>query len=376
MKFKDLRIQKNIADQLLAFKKEGRLPHALLLHGPEGNGALAVALAWAQFLNCSAPEENDSCGTCPSCQKYQKLIHPELHFVFPVVKKDKKGLSEEYIDAWRELFLENPFFTLNQWLSHIKAENAQGQIYSEESIRIIHHLSLKAFESEYKTLIMWLPEKLHRTTANKLLKNLEEPPPKTIFILVSQNTSQVLPTILSRCQLIQVPLLKEEEMKNLLTARLGITEKQAATASRISGGSISRALEALGEDKQQAEFMNHFRELMRLAFKDDMSGIIDWAEESSRFGREKQKAFLSYSLRLLRENLALTLTRQNRELVYISEQEEEFVYKFHPFIHENNVHALSYEMEKAHRHIGKNGNARIVFGDLGLKIAGRIARRP
>ena len=218
MNFSQIPGQKEIIARLIRSVKEERVSHAQLFSGPEGCGTLALALAYARYISCENRTENDSCGTCKSCVKYEKMIHPDLHFVFPVIK-DKKAtepVSDSYIEEWREFVKKSPYFTINNWLDSIEVGNAQGMIFASEASEIIKKLSLKTFESDFKIMIIWLPEKMHQATANKLLKMIEEPPEKTLFLLVSDEPDKVIPTILSRCQLIKIPHSQNNDIKDYL----------------------------------------------------------------------------------------------------------------------------------------------------------------
>jgi DNA polymerase-3 subunit delta' len=214
MKFSDIPGQKEIIQRLIGSVKSERVSHAQLFTGPEGCGNLALALAYAQYISCENKTPRDSCGTCKSCIKYEKLIHPDLHFVFPVIrnKASTEPVSDNYIEQWREFVRKSPYFSLNRWLASIEVGNAQGLIFASEASEILRKLSLKAFESDFKIMIIWLPEKMHPASANKLLKLIEEPPEKTLFILVSDEPDKVIPTILSRCQLIKIPSFKNSDI--------------------------------------------------------------------------------------------------------------------------------------------------------------------
>ncbi len=223
------------------------MSHAQLFTGPEGCGSLALALAYARYVSCENRSDHDSCGTCKSCVKYEKMIHPDLHFVFPVIKnkKDSEPVSDSFIEEWREFVKKSPFFTLNSWLDSIEVGNAQGMIFASEAGEIIKKLNLKTFESDFKIMIIWLPEKMHPSAANKLLKMIEEPPEKTLFLLVSDEPDKILPTILSRCQLVRIPGFGMDEVSKYLVSAFGAEEMKAAEIARVSNGNIIRAGELL-----------------------------------------------------------------------------------------------------------------------------------
>jgi DNA polymerase-3 subunit delta' len=357
MNFSQIPGQKEIKAKLLRSVKEERVSHAQLFTGPEGCGSMALALAYARYVSCENRTDYDSCGTCKSCVKYEKLIHPDLHFVFPVIKGKKATdpVSDNYLEEWREFVKRSPYFTLNNWMDSIEVGNAQGMIFASEASEIIKKLSLKTFESDYKIMIIWLPEKMHQATANKLLKMIEEPPEKTLFLLVSEEPDKVIPTILSRCQLVKVPSFNSSDIKKYLTDRFSIAPDKASDISRVSNGNITRAIELC-------------ESLMRFAWKRDIVSIINWSEEISTTGREAQKNFISFSMRLLRENLMLSLNQLKNSLVSLTGEEATFSENFHPFINQNNIYPLTEEFNLVYSHIESNGNAKIIFLDLALKV--------
>jgi DNA polymerase III subunit delta' len=362
--------QAEIVSKLIYSVKEERVSHAQLFTGPEGCGSLALALAYARFVSCENRKPQDSCGICKSCVKYEKMIHPDLHFVFPVVKKrsSEEAVSDNYIEEWRDFVKKSPFFSLNSWLERIDVGNAQGMIFASEATEIIKKLSLKTFESDYKIMIIWLPERMHQATANKLLKLIEEPPDKTLFLLVSDEPDRIIPTILSRCQLVKVPSFKNDEIKSYLRSTYGTTELKSADIAKVANGNILRAIELCENDETSKQNLENFKTLMRHAWKRDVLSIIEWSEFMATQGRESQKNFLSYSLRLLRENLMLSLGQMPNNLVYLAGEEAEFSVKFHPYITRENIYPLSEEFGLAFSHIEANGYAKAVFLDLALKV--------
>ncbi|HOW09511.1 MAG TPA: DNA polymerase III subunit delta [Bacteroidales bacterium] len=376
MKFSDIPGQKEIIQRLIGSVKTERVSHAQLFTGPEGCGNLALALAYAQYISCENKTSRDSCGTCKSCIKYEKLIHPDLHFVFPVIrnKASAEPVSDNYMEQWREFVRKSPYFTLNKWLDSIEVGNAQGLIFASEASEILRKLSLKAFESDFKIMIIWLPEKMHPSSANKLLKLIEEPPEKTLFILVSDEPDKVIPTILSRCQLVKIPSFRCEEISSFLVDTYRIHKAKADDIAGVVNGNIIRAVELCENEDTSLKNLDYFKTLMRFAWKRDIVSIINWSEEMAAIGREPQKSFLSFALRLLRENLMLTLGQKKNSLVYLTGEESEFSSKFHPFINQENIYSFSEEINKAYSHIEANGNARIIFLDLGLRITRLIVR--
>ncbi len=371
MKFSAIPGHNKTIEKLIRSVRSERVSHAQIFSGPEGCGSLALALAYATYVSCENRTENDSCGICKSCVKYEKMIHPDLHFVFPVIKiKNKKEdpVSDSFIGEWRDFVRKSPFFTLNGWLDAIGVEKEQGLIFASEAGEIIKKLSLKTFESDVKIMIIWLPEKMHISTANKLLKIIEEPPDKTLFLLVSEEPDKIISTILSRCQHIKVPGFTGNEIKDYLIKKHGSATEQAAEIARIANGNIIRASDLFENQESSLRNLDSFRSLMRYSWKRDILAVIGWSEEMAAKGREAQKSFISYALRLLRENLMLSLDQQKHNLVYLGGEEVSFSEKFHPYINQKNIFPLTEELNKAFYHVEANGNAKIIFLDLGLKV--------
>jgi len=356
--------------KLICTVREERVSHAQLFTGPEGCGSLPLAIAYAKYISCENRTEADSCGTCKSCVKHEKMIHPDLHFVFPVIKdkKNAEPTSDYYIDQWREFVKRSPWFSINNWLDSIEVGNAQGLIFASESAEIIRKLSLKSYESDFKIMIIWLPEKMHASAANKLLKMIEEPPEKTLFLLVSDEPDKVIPTILSRCQIIRIPKFTDEEIRQFIISEFGPDEKKAAEISAMANGNLIRAVEFHENEDPSISNLDYFKRLMRFAYKRDVISLISWSEEMAATGREAQKTFITNSLRLLRENLMLSLDQMKHHLVFLTGDEASFSGKFHPFINQNNIYPLSDEFNLAFSHIEANGNAKIIFLDLALKV--------
>ena len=370
MNFSRIPGQKEIIGKLIRSVKEERVSHAQIFTGPQGCGSLALALAYARYVSCENRTDNDSCGTCKSCLKYDKLIHPDLHFVFPVIKdkKNNEPVSDYYLDTWRDFIKQNPFPSLNKWLDILEVGNAQGLIFASEAGEIIRKLNLKSFESDFKIMIIWLPEKMHISTSNKLLKMIEEPPEKTLFLLVSDEPDKVIPTILSRCQLIKIPGFSSEMISNYIKSNYGCESGRAQEIARISNGNIIRAIELFENEESSSSNLNYFKNLMRFAWKRDVQSLILWSEEMASTGRESQKNFLLFALRILRENLMLSLGQKENNLVFLAGEEASFSGNFHPFINQDNIYPLTDELNLAHAHIESNGNAKIIFLDLALKI--------
>ena len=366
--FKDVIGQQVAKEKLKQEVREGRIPHAQLFCGPQGSGKLPLALAYARYLCCSNRNGEDACGTCPSCIKWNKLVHPDVHFMFPIVKsaKGKKELCDDYIANWRHLLTTTPYFSLNHWLDEMGAENGQAIIYAKESDEITRKLSLKSVEGGYKITLVWLPEKLHEVCANKLLKLLEEPPEQTIFLLVSENPEMILPTILSRTQRFNVPGIAEEDVEIALCERYGIQPEDSKAIAHIANGNFIKALETISLSEENQQFFDLFVSLMRLAWQRKIREMKQWSEQVAALGRERQKNFLDYCQRMTRENFIFNLHR--KELNYLTRQEENFATRFSPFVNERNVTGIMQELSEAQLHIGQNVNPRMVFFDFALKM--------
>ncbi len=374
MFFKDVVGQNNIKQRLIRSVKEQRISHAQLFSGPSGTGKLAMALAYAQYVSCKNRGDKDSCGVCPSCHKYQKLAHPDLHFVFPVfnAKNLKNPVSDDFLPQWREKVIENPYFELSDWLSYIDAGNAQGLIYERESESILRKLNLKSFESEFKVMIIWLPEKMHQACSNKLLKMIEEPPSKTLFILVTEDEEGVIGTIRSRAQLVKFPFLDEASLKDALMKKEGFDPQIIPDAVHLASGSYLKALEYLSPGEDEQFYFQKFQEMMRFAYTRQVKELIDWADEMAGIGRDKQKAFFAAALRLVREYFVSNMKRN--EIVYMNQAEKDWGKKFAPFINERNIVPFADEFELGIKHITMNGNPRIVFLDTALRMVRLIKR--
>jgi DNA polymerase III subunit delta' len=374
MFFKEVIGQERIKQRLIHSVKEQRISHAQMFTGPEGTGKLALAIAFAQYISCRNRGENDSCGECPSCRKYLKLAHPDLHFVFPIFtsKEFKKPVSDDFLPKWREMVLNSPYFTLSQWLGFADNENAQGLIYEKESDSIIRKLSFKSFESEYKVMIIWLAEKMHPACSNKLLKLIEEPPDKTLFLLITEDEEAVISTIRSRTQLIKVPLIDNESMHKALKEKGEIPDQDIADIIRLANGNYIRVQEHLNPDEGTSYFLNKFREMMRFAYTRQVFELTQWAEEMASLGRDRQKAFFGFALRMIREYFIMNFRHPG--LNYMNEEEKEWGLKFAPFINERNIIPFAKEFELGIKHISMNGNPKIVFLDTALRMVRLIKR--
>lgn len=368
--------QEEVKRQLRQGIREGRIAHAQLLTGEQGVGKISLALAYAQYVNCPNRTDEDACGVCPTCLQYQKLQHPDLHFAFPIVKGDAGDVCDDFVDKWREMVLESSYFNGDDWSAKMGAETKQAMIYEKESSEILKKLSLKSFGNGYKVMIIWQAEKMNVSCANKLLKLLEEPPHKTLFLLISEHPDQLLSTILSRTQEVRVPRLSEEQIIDALVSRDGIEDRQlAADLAHIANGSYLAAKKLAYATEEQAGFFDDFVALMRNAWlvgqKKDYGALLElrkWslAMADAKEGREKQKAFLQYAQKQIRENYIYNF--HCAQMNYQTEAERQFSTKFAPFIHEGNVEKMMEELGKAEMQIGQNGNAKIIFFDLCLQM--------
>jgi len=376
MQFRDIIGQEEVKQQLRQAVRDGRIPHAQLFTGISGVGKLPLALAYAQYIACPNRTDEDSCGTCPTCLQYQKLQHPDLHFAFPIVKGDAGDVCDDFMDKFRSMILSQPYFDIDDWYRYLGVETKQGMIYEKESGEILRKLSLKSFGDGYKVMIIWLPEKMHVACANKLLKLLEEPPMKTVFLLVSEQPELLLTTIVSRTQEVRVPRLTEAEIAEVLLRDYSdVSPSLAADIAHMSSGSYLTALKVVDENEGNSQNFNDFVALMRNAWlvgqKKDYSALLQlrkWSLDmaDSNLGREKQKAFLQYAQRQLRENYIYNF--HCADMNYQTEAERNFSSKFAPFIHENNVERMMDELSKAEQQIAQNGNAKIIFFDLCLQM--------
>ncbi len=361
--------QEDIKAQLRRRLADGRVPHACLFSGPEGCGTLPAALAFASALLCKQPREGEACGECASCRMTAALAHPDLHFVFPVFKqKGQSGeaVSDQYLKDWREQLHATPYFDRLTWLSRIGVENQQALIGVGESDIILRKLSLVSGQGGRKVMIVWLPELMNIPAANKLLKILEEPPTETVFLLVSDHPERLLPTILSRTQRIDFPPLPAAVIDEALQRERGLQPDSAAAVARVSEGSYIKALRQLRADEDEAMFFDMFVLLMRLSYMRKIKEMHEWSEQVASWGRERQKNFLEYCQRLVRENFMYNFRRP--ELNYMAEREADFAVKFARFINERNVIGIMDELSDAQRDVEQNVNARMVFFDFALKM--------
>ncbi len=366
MQFKDVIGQEEVKRVLRQQAVSGRLPHALLLAGETGYGTMALAMALASFVLCGNHSESDSCGNCSKCTKVDKLIHPDLHFSYPIIKKSESTTSDTYQNEWREFFTGDKYFDINDWLTVMKADKKQALIPEAESQNIIQKLSLSPYEGGWKVMIIWLPEKMGATPANTLLKTLEEPTGKTLFILCSEHPEQMLTTVLSRSQRIDVPPVKTEDLCEALTTRRGVDPTAAANIARISKGNYLTALRLLCNDEETPQAMlNSFTSLMRMAYSRNVKGLMEWSDNLARQSRDEQKQLLAYMQNMIRENFMYNFGRP--ELNFMNPKELAFAKNFAPYINERNIIRFAEEFQRAQDDITNNVNSKTVLFNLALQ---------
>lgn len=369
MRFSDIPGQTQIKDRLRRTVKEHRVSHAQLFLGPQGSGKLPMALAYAQYINCHNRTEEDSCGVCPSCLQYSKLAHPDLHFLYPIATTkefDSKPMSTMFLAHWRKIVPESKgFFNVNDWYEQIGMENKQGLINTEDCNELIRKLSYTSYESEYKVMIIWMIEKIHHTGANKILKILEEPPDKTLFLLIAEHHELMLPTILSRTQLVKFPRYTDEEIEQGLITLKGCSAAEARNAKLMADGNMTEALKIVEEGSSHDDLFIVFRDWMRVCYSKDVKTAVKMAADFNSTGRENMKKFLLYSLRIAR-----FCTLNNFGLgdhVNTEGEELNFVNSFTPYINPKNVHLFAEEFNDAVYHIERNANGSLLFLDISLK---------
>jgi DNA polymerase-3 subunit delta' len=350
-----------------------RIAHAQLFYGSKGSGKLALAVAYARRLNCQSPEKKDSCNNCPSCLKFSKLIHPDLHLVFPIIKTSSSDIktSDNFLVDWRNQFLKNPYLSLSKWLSYYKEKflektsdrKKEAVIYSHQIKEINRKLTLKIFEAKYRVVIIWMPEKMNIKAANKFLKLLEEPPSKTILLLISEDKGSIIETILSRLQHTRIPNYTVND-----TIENSKTQKSEGFLNfcRLSNGNMGKVL-SYTEGALQSSFLEEFKLLNRLCFKNNFTEISDWCDEISLKNRQQQRDFLSYCLTVFRECLVYNFSHQNINL--LTKEEKRFLENYAKFVHEENSISITSLFESATKKIKRNANSKIIFFQLALELS-------
>ncbi|MDX5421601.1 MAG: DNA polymerase III subunit delta [Hymenobacteraceae bacterium] len=371
MQFSNIIGHQETKQLLLNSVRSNHVAHAQLFLGQEGSANLALALAYATYINCEAKQPDDSCGTCGSCVKMNKLVHPDFNFVMPVTTTksvSKDALSQKFLNEWREFVLTSPYQGLNEWMQYIGAENKQGMISKEESRQLVKLVSLKAFEGDYKIVVIWLPELMHSAAANALLKLLEEPPAKTLFLLVAQASEKLLATITSRTQIMQVRNFTEQEVIQYLQQKFNSDENTAYQIAQLAEGSLNAAAKLTSEIS--SDYFVFFTEWMRHCYSYKFAELIDMSDKFQTLGRENQKNFLLYALNLFRKVMLFGVDASL--ITYLPPAELEFVQRFSKVITGNNAGQLAEELNQAHYHIERNANPKMVFVDSSIQIAGYL----
>lgn len=377
MQFKDVIGQEAVKQRLIASVRDNHVSHAQLFLGPAGCGKLPLALAYAQYILCPNRTETDSCGVCPTCQKMQKLVHPDLHFVVPTAttKKIKSNPeSDLFMEEWRDYVVQNQgYVDTSSWYTYLDVENKQGYMSVRDAASLLRKLSMKSYEGEYKIAIIWMAEKMRVDTANKLLKLLEEPPEKTVFLLIAEDQEELLATIKSRTALVKIPSIDLSSIEAALKSRLGCEEQQAHNAAMISEGNWITACHSVQDSEEHKYFFTTFQQWMRLCFRSAYSELIDFSGNIKTLGREKQKELLDYGLRIIRN--ALMFNNNLGEIVMLPDDEKKFNANFAPFVNPANLAQIAELFEEAIRHIERNGNAQIVFTDVSFKMIALLKKK-
>ncbi|WP_443634568.1 DNA polymerase III subunit delta' [Candidatus Marifrigoribacter sp. Uisw_064] len=381
MNFSEVIGQKHLKAHLLKTIENERIPHTQLFIGKAGSGLLPMALCYAKEILCHRLEKNSAAyDLC--AQKVLKLSHPDLHFIYPVNTNDtikKDPVSSHFINEWRAFVLNHPYGSLYDWYQSLGIENKQGNISKNESEEISKKLSLKAYEGEYKIMIIWMAEKMNTECSNKILKLVEEPPDKTLLLLLTENEEQVLTTIQSRCQKLHFPLLSEDDISTYIIDNHSVESSVAKKISHQSNGDLNKALHILANDGDDVIFEEWFIQWVRTAFKAKgnkgaINQLLTWSEGIAKEGRETQKKFLSYCQEIFRQ--ALLKNYKADSLLYFESKDPKFsIEKFAPFVHQNNIFEISSALEDASYHIERNGNAKIIFTDLSIQLTRLIHRK-
>lgn len=369
MRFTDIPGHESVKDRLRAMVAADRIPHALLLEGPEGIGKLAMARAFAQYVHCqNRTPEGEPCGECQACRLHESNNHPDLFYAFPIFKRksDSESYCEEFLDEWHEFLSFDMYADFDTWVRILNPGTKQPIIYNSEGNAILRKVSVKSYASRYKIMIMWLPEKMKEECANRLLKMIEEPYDDTLLLFVSNNPQDILPTIYSRVQRVKMKRLPGELIERYLVDRYATEPQTAKAMAHMAEGSMTAAVGLLDVETDNVEFLDYYRKLMRQAYMRDVRGLKIWSEEVADFKRERCGSFLEFLARMIRESFIYNLG--NRELNYMTREEEAFNSKFCPFVNERNVSAIINETDRAALDISRNANAKIVLFDYAIKM--------
>ena len=370
MQFKDIIGQEAVKAKLISAFKEGRVAHTQLFLGPEGSGALPLAIAFGQYVNCKNKQENDSCGKCSSCIKYEKFSHPDLHFIFPSNKPEKSTenpSSELYNKRWIEYLQKvKGYAAQNDWYSFLNIGNKQGNIYARDANNLIKALSFKSFEATYKVVIIWKAERMDASPANKLLKTFEEPPQNTLIFLIAERYEMLLPTVRSRAQLVKVPKLKENELTEALAGLPEINNSQLPNIVTNANGNWNRALMLSTQMEEDLTNFHRFREWLLLCYKYDYPALFSFVQKIAAIGREKQKNFLQYGLQVVHNSIQINA--DNKNLITGKPDEKTFFSSFAKYINQSNQYDFYEALNEAVYHIERNAHPAILFGDLSLTL--------
>lgn len=376
MLFSEIIGQETLKSRLIQMQDSGRAPHALLFCGGEGRGKLALALAYAQRLCCEHPTESDSCGVCPSCLRFAKLRHPDLHLEFPLVKPEKakdSPLCSEFLETFADTVIENPYISIDEWSAQI-SDGKVARYYDRESDEIIRQVNMKSFIAKYKTIVIWCPERMDETSSNHLLKIIEEPPSDTVFLLVSDVPQKIIGTILSRLQHINVPPIDDESLYAALKEQNPeLNDDQCNYLIRNAHGSWSAVQNGLNEDNEEDEFFTEFQTLMRMSYRPIILDVKAWTEAIGSRKRTWVVTFLQNAQRLVRENFIYNM--QMKEITYMNTNEEQFSSRFARFIHQNNIEGITNELALAQAQIEQNASMKIVMFDVVLKLYNLLNRQ-
>ncbi|MBI3136621.1 MAG: DNA polymerase III subunit delta' [Bacteroidetes bacterium] len=359
---------------LLNEVKEGRISHAQLFLGPEGSAKLPLAIAFSGYLLCENPGPNDACGKCPGCQKISSLVHPDLHFAFPVVLSatEKIACSDDRRSEWNNLILKNPYFDLNTWQEYLDERGKNAVIGVEESRSILQKLSLKSYSGKYKIMIIWLPERMNNSAANKLLKMLEEPPEQTLFFLLSDSIENMLPTIISRTQLLKIAPFETDDIARYLETKFAVDKTVSYSVAGLAQGNMVEAIQMVSGDENQHIYFDLFVKMMRTAYAANAFELMSLSDELAALEKEQQKNFIKYGLHLFRESVILNYMKG--ELVNLRNEERAFLEKFARFINNHNISELNEEFNEAFYHLERNASAKILFTDLVIKLTKLIKK--
>ncbi len=375
MLFSEVLGQKHIKNHLTQSVNNGRIPHAQLFVGPEGSGTLPMAIAYAQYILCANINGENNTGNEACNLKFDSISHPDLHFAFPVTSNDKvkkHPVSKHFLEEWRELLKQQPYGNLFDWYKLLGVDNKQGQIGVDEAIDIVKSLSLKSYEGGYKVMLIWMAEKMNTAAANKLLKLIEEPPNKTVFILIAEDEEQIINTIRSRCQLLHFPPLAEDDVKDGLVKQYDLETSIATKIAHQANGNYNKACDLVYQDSEDLQFEEWFVFWIRSAFKakgnkSAIHDLISWSEDIAKTGRETQKQFLQFCINFFRQ--AMLLNYKANDLVFIEPKAKNFkLENFAPFVHNGNILEISDELQDAIYHIERNGNSKIILTDLSIKL--------